>query len=143
MEVLMRSGRVAYGVTLALILAGAGGATAQTPAEIASGYAAAALREAPEFNGFSAKRGEAFFQSTHGGEWSCASCHTRNPLASGRHAKTAKSIAPLAPAANADRFTSLATVDKWFRRNCNDVVGRVCTTLEKGDVLAYLMQQKP
>ena len=135
--------RVASAVVLAVILIGAGGAAAQTPPAIASGYAAAARQEAPEFNGFSVQRGEAFFQSTHGGEWSCASCHTRNPLAPGQHAKTAKTIAPLAPAANADRFTSLATVEKWFRRNCNDVVGRACTAREKGDVLVYLMQLKP
>jgi hypothetical protein len=30
-------------------------------------------------------------------------------------------------------------VEKWFKRNCNDVVGRACTAQEKGDVLAYVM----
>jgi hypothetical protein len=94
------------------------------------------------FSGFSARRGEAFFKATHGAEWSCASCHTGNPLAPGKHAKTGKPIAPLAPAANAERFTDTATVEKWFRRNCNDVLGRACTAQEKGDVLQYLMSLK-
>ncbi|MEP7329918.1 MAG: DUF1924 domain-containing protein, partial [Betaproteobacteria bacterium] len=83
------------------------------------------------------------FQTAHGGEWSCASCHTANPLAPGKHAKTGKAIAALAPAANPERFTSLATAEKWFKRNCNDVIGRECTAQEKGDVLAYLTQLKP
>jgi len=93
--------------------------------------------------GFSVERGRAFFQSTHGNEWSCASCHTQDPAASGRHAKTSKAIAPLAPAANPERFTSTAEAEKWFKRNCNDVLGRACTAQEKGDVLAYLMQVTP
>ena len=71
--------------------------------------------------------------------WSCASCHTQNPLAAGKHASTGKRIAPLAPAANAERFSDARAVDKWFRRNCNDVLGRECTAKEKGDVLQYLM----
>jgi hypothetical protein len=58
----------------------------------------------------------------------------------GRHAKTGKTIAPLAPAANPERFTSLSQSEKWFKRNCNDVLARECTAQEKGDVLAYLMQ---
>ena len=57
--------------------------------------------------------------------------------------ETGKPIAPLAPLANGERFTDLAFADKWFRRNCNDVLGRACTAQEKGDVLAYLMQVKP
>jgi hypothetical protein len=88
--------------------------------------------------GASAQRGERFFHSTHGNDWSCASCHTANPLAPGKHAKTGKPIEPLAPAANPKRFTDAAAVEKWFRRNCNDVLGRACTAQEKGDVTAYL-----
>jgi hypothetical protein len=74
-----------------------------------------------------------------GREWSCASCHTENPAAVGIHAKTGRPIQALAPAANGDRFTRAEKVEKWFRRNCNDVLGRSCTAAEKGDVLAYLM----
>jgi epoxyqueuosine reductase QueG len=118
-------------------------AVGETPAALANGYADAARREAPSFAGLSAQRGEKFFQSAHGSDWSCSSCHTTSPAARGKHAKTGKAIAPLAPAANPERFTSLATAEKWFKRNCNDVVGRECTAQEKGDVLAYLMQIKP
>ena len=90
----------------------------------------------------SAQRGELFFKSTHGNDWSCASCHTGNPLAAGKHVKTGKAIAPLAPAANPQRFTDAAAVEKWFRRNCNDVLGRACTAQEKSDVTQYLMSLK-
>lgn len=114
-------------------------AAAATPAEIQQGFETAARAGTLGFSGFSAARGRQFFGATHGNDWSCASCHTATPLAPGKHAKTGKEIAPLAPAANPQRFTDAAKVDKWFTRNCGDVLGRVCTTQEKGDVLAYLM----
>jgi hypothetical protein len=113
-----------------------------TPAEIQKGYEAAARGAAPAFSGFSSQRGEQFFKSKHGSDWSCASCHTDNPLGPGRHAKTGKSIAALAPGANPQRFTDAAGAEKWFRRNCNDVLGRACTVQEKGDVLQYLLSLK-
>jgi hypothetical protein len=143
MEVAMSRHLPMAGILLAIVVNGAGSASAQSPAAISGIYEAAARAAAPGFAGFSATRGEQLFQSTHGGEWSCATCHTPHPLGPGKHAKTGKPIAPLAPAANAERFTSLATTDKWFKRNCNDVIGRPCSAQEKGDVLAYLMQQKP
>jgi len=90
----------------------------------------------------SAQRGELFFKSTHGNDWSCASCHTENPLAPGKHVKTGKAIAPLAPAANPKRFTDAAAVEKWFRRNCNDVLGRACSAQEMSDVTQYLLSLK-
>jgi len=118
------------------------GALAETPADFNRTFEAAARQGSAGFAGFSAQRGEAFFNTTHGQEWSCASCHTKDPTAAGKHAKTDKPIKPLAPAANAERFTSQPKVEKWFKRNCNDVMGRVCTAQEKGDVLAYLMSLK-
>jgi hypothetical protein len=128
---------------VALVAAGAlsviPAARAETPTDFLHRYETATRTDAAGFDGFSAPRGEAFFRTTHGREWSCASCHTRDPGAGGRHAKTDKPIAPLAPAANAERFTRPDKVEKWFRRNCNDVLGRECTAAEKGDVLAYLM----
>ena len=120
----------------ALALAPAAGAV--TPADIQTALEAAARKSESGFTGFSAARGEQFFRSTHGNDWSCSSCHTRNPMASGRHAKTGKDIAPLAPAANPQRFSDAAKVEKWFRRNCGDVLGRSCSVTEKGDFLAYL-----
>ncbi len=117
-------------------------AVAGAPAEIRSALEAEARKTVPGFAGFSAQRGERFFKSTHANDWSCASCHTQNPLAAGRHAATGKAITPLAPGADPQRFTSAAKVDKWFRRNCNDVLGRACSPAEQGDVLAYLLSLK-
>lgn len=90
-----------------------------------------------------ADAGRAFFTQRHGGEWSCASCHGSPPTAAGKHASTGKSIAPLAPAFNPKAFTDSAKADKWFRRNCKDVLNRECTAAEKADVLAYLTTLKP
>lgn len=89
-----------------------------------------------------AAKGQAFFQQRHGGEWSCASCHGQPPTREAKHAATGKKIAALAPAFNAERLTDSAKVDKWFKRNCKDVLSRECTPAEKADVLAYLVGLK-
>lgn len=83
--------------------------------------------------------GRTFFTTRHGGEWSCSSCHGNPPVKTGQHANTGKDIAPLAPAFNPQAFTDSARVDKWFRRNCNDVLKRECSAPEKANVLAYLI----
>lgn len=87
-------------------------------------------------------RGQAFFNTKHSSQWSCASCHGTPPTAQGKHANTGKSILPLAPGFNPKALTDSAKVDKWFRRNCNDVLSRECSPSEKADVLAYLMSLK-
>ena len=87
-------------------------------------------------------RGQSFFNSTHGNEWKCASCHSALPTGKGEHTITHKVIEPLAPAFNAQRFSDLAKADKWFRRNCKDVLARECSAAEKADVLAWLMTLK-
>lgn len=110
---------------------------AATPAELESAYTAQAGRAA------SAERGQLLFTTRHGREWSCASCHGAVPTRTGRHAATGKPIAPLAPAANAERFSDAAKTEKWFRRNCNDVMGRECTPAEKADVLSWLRTLQP
>lgn len=89
-----------------------------------------------------AARGKSFFQARHGGEWLCASCHGALPTSPGKHASTGKGIAPLAPAFNARSLTDAAKSDKWFRRNCKDVLSRECTAAEKADVLAFLLELK-
>jgi mono/diheme cytochrome c family protein len=88
------------------------------------------------------RRGQVFFKQTHGGEWSCASCHGASPTGPGKHASTGKALEPLAPSANPQRFTDVAKVDKWFRRNCKDVLQRECSSAEKADVMAYLLSLK-
>jgi hypothetical protein len=112
-------------------------AQAATPAELQAGYAAQA--GAPGF----AARGEQFFSTRQGREWSCATCHGAPPTQPGKHASTGKAIGALAPAFNPERFTDPAKVEKWFRRNCNDVAGRDCSAAEKADVLAWLNSLKP
>jgi hypothetical protein len=125
---------------LAALLGASAAAQAQTPQQILAAYEAQAKAQAPGFAGFSAARGEQFFNARHGGDWSCATCHGTPPTGQGKHASTGKSIAPLAPGAGSERFTDAAITEKWFRRNCNDVLSRACTAQEKGDVLAYLLR---
>ena len=116
-------------------------ALAEAPNQILDSIQTAA-KNTPGFKGFSAARGESFFKAKQANGLSCASCHTDNPAAPGKHEKTGKAIEPLAPSANAQRFADPAKVEKWFKRNCNDVLARVCTPQEQGDVLAYLLTIK-
>jgi hypothetical protein len=111
-------------------------ALAATPADLQASYSAAAATAAvPE-------RGERLFTSRHGREWSCSSCHGAVPTRTGQHASTGKAIAPLAPAVNPERFVDAAKTEKWFRRNCNDVMGRECSAAEKADVISWLRTLK-
>jgi hypothetical protein len=87
--------------------------------------------------------GQELFTSRHGKDWRCTSCHSAVPTTEGKHASTSKVIGPMAPAFNPQRFTDAAKPEKWFRRNCNDVLGRECTPSEKADVLAWLLTLKP
>ena len=123
---------------IVIALAGAAaGAQAATPAQLLSAYAAQA-GTAP-----SPARGQQFFGTPRGREASCSTCHGTPPTQAGKHARTGRTIAPLAPAFNAERFTDAAFSEKWFRRNCNDVVGRECTPGEKADILSWLLTLKP
>ena len=133
---LQRARAVCLALLSVAVLAG-GSAQAATPADLLAGYSAAAGAPAV------AARGLAFFTTKHGREWSCASCHGATPLQAGRHAGTGKAIEALAPAANPKRFTDAATTEKWFRRNCNDVLGRECSASEKADVLGWLQSLRP
>lgn len=125
-----------------LLLALSGSTLAGVPPEYLQALQAAARSADPAFGTFSASRGQGWFNARHGTDWSCSTCHTENPLAAGRHATTGRPIAPLAPAANPARLTDVDRIEKWFKRNCSDVIGRACTPTEKGDVLAYLTSLK-
>jgi hypothetical protein len=124
------------GLTLVLVGLAALPALAAPPAELLAGYSGLAGEPAQP------ARGQAFFSAKHGREWACASCHGAVPVQDGRHAATGKTIGPLAPGFNPTRFTESAKAEKWFRRNCNDVVGRACSPAEKADVLAWLISLK-
>jgi mono/diheme cytochrome c family protein len=90
-------------------------------------------------------RGAAFYRAEHraadGTAKSCAGCHTADPRQAGK-TRVGKRIEPLAPVANPARFTDAAKVEKWFRRNCMDVLQRECSAQEKGDFIAWLNQVK-
>jgi cytochrome c peroxidase len=109
---------------------------AASPTELLATYTAQAGATAQP------ARGQQLFTTKHGKEWSCSTCHSAAPTVDGKHATTGKVVGPLAPAFNAERFTDIAKSDKWFRRNCNDVMGRECTAVEKADVLSWLMTFK-
>jgi mono/diheme cytochrome c family protein len=106
---------------------------AATPSDLLAGYTAQAGTLA------SPERGQRLFTERHGKEWSCASCHGALPTAAGKHAATGKLISALTPNSNRERFTDVDRAEKWFRRNCNDVISRQCTAGEKADVLSWLL----
>lgn len=102
-------------------------------------YAAAA-----KTTGFSAARGQVLHtQNFSGGKPdtpSCTTCHGKDTRGAGR-APTGKAIEPVAVSVTPTRYTDLAKVEKWFKRNCIEVMGRECTPQEKGDWLAFVMGQ--
>lgn len=107
-------------------------------------FASAARAAEPVFAGFSARRGAALFRSRPAAgdprTPSCTSCHTDDPKAAGRNAKTGRPIDPVAVAVNPKRFTDRAEVDKHFARDCKSVLGRACTAREMGDYLTFMME---
>lgn len=107
-------------------------------------YAAAAKAADPAFDGFSAKRGEALF---HGNfttgrpdTRSCTVCHTGDPRKPGE-TRAGKSIDPMAASASPARYSDHEKTEKWFGRNCRNVLGRECTPLEKGDFITFMLSQ--
>lgn len=108
--------------------------------EVLAGYRAGGAKA------FQADAGAALwtqtFKSTRGdAEVSCTSCHTADLRKPGRHARTGKTIEPMAPSVNPRRLTDANSIEKWFKRNCTETLGRECTPQEKGDVLSYLRNQ--
>ena len=122
----------------ALFAASAASATPATNTLFAQYQAAGAT-------GFSAERGQKDWnkelKSESGEMMSCTTCHSKDLGKEGKHHKTGKLIKPMAPSANAERFTDAKKIEKWFKRNCNDVLGRECTAQEKGDILTFLLSQ--
>jgi len=96
---------------VAMVLAGAAvmsPAQAATPAELLAGYTAqAAVPALPA-------RGQQWFTSTHGRDWSCSSCHGAVPTQTGKHASTGKPIDALAPMTTS---SSRSICTNW-RRGC-------------------------
>lgn len=120
-------------------------ARAATPDELLQQYTAEAKKSDKSFKGFSAENGKKFFlaeRSNKKGETvSCAGCHTKDPTKTGK-TRAGKAIEPIAVSANKERFTDKAKVEKWFKRNCQDVYERTCTVQEKGDYISYMKTAK-
>jgi cytochrome c peroxidase len=118
---------------------------AATPQELLKQYEVQAKQEHVAFTGFSAERGSNFFKAerihSDGKKVSCTTCHTSDPHKPGK-TRANKVIEPMATIANPQRFTDTAKVEKWFSRNCKDVLERVCTAQEKGDYIQYLISVK-
>lgn len=76
-----------------------------------------------------------------GEKMSCATCHGSDFSKSGKHHRTGKVIEPMSMKVNAERYTDVKKIEKWFKRNCKDAWGRECTVQEKADFLTFLLAQ--
>jgi len=138
---------------------------ADTPDQILERYTELAKKEDPAFAGFSAEHGHELYLQKRVlpvvGAINCASCHMADPreeiiahkskvlcrechvINDSEHPnpKDAKlrKIPPLAPSANPKRLTDFDHVDEFLKPNCKLVIGRECTTQEKGDIIAWLI----
>ena len=105
-------------------------------------YIRAAQSRSPGFSP-SPERGKAFYNDTFDRSSDmpgCYSCHTRDPRDPGEHVITGKTIRPMAVSANPRRFTRWKKTEKWFRRNCRELLDRECTAAEKADFITYLKE---
>jgi hypothetical protein len=127
---------------VAILLSGA--AQAGVREDQLAQYASAAKAVSPAFAGFSAERGKTLHtQNFTGGKPdtpACTSCHGKDTRGAGR-SPTGKTIDAMAVSATPARYTDPAKVEKWFKRNCTEVLGRVCTDQEKGDWLSFMLGQ--
>lgn len=118
----------------------AGGVSANVVDQMLQGYQRQGARS---FDGDSGKTlwTKSFGMNDDGHERKCSTCHTADLRRSGKHAKTGKTIDPLAPSANNKRLSDVAEIEKWFKRNCQWTLGRECSAQEKGDFLTYIRTQ--
>jgi hypothetical protein len=128
-------------LTLSAPLAHAAGGA---QADVLAKYAAEAKAADPSFSGFSGERGKAFFYAEPGtgkpDTPGCTSCHSKNPKEAGQ-TRAGKEIGPMALSAKGDRYTDMVETEKWFKRNCDSVLGRQCTPAEKGDFITFMISQ--
>ena len=134
------SSRIGKVVAVALFMVAAGAVQAGAVDTLQQEYKAAGAGP------FSTAKGQQMWTGKHknaesGKEFSCQTYHTEDLKKPGKHEKTGKVIDPLAPSVNKDRLTDVKFINKWFLRNCKQVLGRECTAQEKGDFLEYLKGQ--
>lgn len=122
---------------VAMILSG--GTLAGPREDLLAQYEAAARTTS-----FSAARGQTLHtQSFSGGKPdtpSCTTCHGKDTRGAGQ-TLAGKTIEPVAVSVTPTRYTDPAKVEKWFKRNCTEVLGRECTPHEKGDWLTFVIGQ--
>ncbi|HEY0839089.1 MAG TPA: DUF1924 domain-containing protein, partial [Vulgatibacter sp.] len=125
-----------------LLKPGEARADAPTAAAMMRSLEGEALAADPAFAGFSAEEGRALFAAEHvakGKAVSCATCHGADPGRPGR-TPSGKKLAPLSPVSNPRAFANASKAKKKFDRYCHEVMGRTCTAIEKGNVLAWLLE---
>jgi hypothetical protein len=119
-------------------------ASGESPTPLLDFYASQAKASDSAFGGFSAERGEHLFRTNFSSGKpdtpSCTTCHTTDPRKTGQ-TRAGKDIEPMAASANPKRYTDQAKAEKWFGRNCNNVLGRECTATEKGDFITFMLTQ--
>ena len=155
--------RILLLLCLLCLLCASLGVRADSPQDLLRAYAEQARSADAKFSDFSAERGRAFYYATHpqpdGTAYSCASCHHEDPrkeqfahhdqipcrachFPSQRYTQghtIRRQLLPLAPVVNDARFSDAARSDMWFAKNCEFVLGRDCTPLEKGDLITWLL----
>ena len=140
----MKTASAALATLLTLSLFLCGSATAAPRDDILRSLDSAARAADPAFTGFSATRGQTLHtQAFAGGKAdtpACTACHGATPRSSGR-TPAGKAVEPMALSLSPSRYSDAAKVDKWFTRNCRDVLGRECTPREKGDWLSFMFSQ--
>ncbi len=129
-------------ILMSILLAGSAAAGAATPQQLLQTYTEQAVRQAPGYQPSARRGAELYGRSFAVSEKmpACTACHTEAPAQAGRHVVTGKAIKPLAPRAEAARFTDPAKTEKWFRRNCTEVLGRECSAAEKADFILFLTE---
>jgi len=141
---------------------------ADTPEEILERYAELAKQEDPSFDGFSIEHGHELYLQKRVlpvvGAINCASCHLPDSrqeiiahqskvlcrqchvINDSEHPRPKdaelRKILPLVPSANPRRLTNFEHVEEFLKPNCEMVIGRGCTTPEKGDIIAWLISVK-
>jgi hypothetical protein len=137
------TGRRLISITV-LACALAPAAQGQSPKSVLDFYASQAEATDTGFSGFSAERGEHLFRTSYSTSKpdtpSCTTCHTTDPRKVGQ-TRAGKDIEPMAASANPNRYGDQAKAEKWFGRNCNNVLGRDCTATEKGDFITFMLSQ--
>jgi hypothetical protein len=103
----------------------------ESPQSLLDFYANEAKASDPGFSRFSAERGEHLFRTNF---------HTTDPRKTGQ-TRAGKDIEPMAASANPKRYSDQAKTEKWFGRNCNNVLGRECMATEKGDFITFMLSQ--